>query len=378
MQNGEFHSWGEGGGVSTNKEIAKKKAIGEAVERYCGSELNKNRCLCSRYENVKGNAIPPSSFIYFPEDYYELNYFPYEKIKLQDEINWVKGHNLVKKEEVYIPAFSVFLGYSNHFEKRISPITSNGLGAGKSMNQAIRSGLLEIIERDAAMINWYTKRTPPRVKLDDIEDKKTKRLLKKLKKDRFKVDLCFLSLDIPIAVIAAVVHSDKDENPKVVFGLGAKFNLREAIRKAVEEAIMVINSIDILKRKNTNKELRREKVDSFLDHVLYYSSSSRRKKMWKFFVEGEEFSIKKINQKFVNNKLKKVDDLMIFFRHQEKEIIAVDLTKDFIKKEGYRVVKVLSSNLQSIDVSHKYRFSDTERINQFLISKENEHPHPFG
>lgn len=65
-ETGKEDDLGKGGGVSITKEIAKMKAVGEAIERYCGSHIDKLLIKKSFCETL-GNALDPRRIIYIKQ-----------------------------------------------------------------------------------------------------------------------------------------------------------------------------------------------------------------------------------------------------------------------------------------------------------------------
>lgn len=104
------------------------KAIGEALERYWGSRINKPLIKRS-FRELKKKALDPQKVIYFCRDQYYKKGFPYERYHSAIPIHWIEGYSLTEKRNLWVPAFSVYLGFNQLIkeEPRFMPTTSNGL-----------------------------------------------------------------------------------------------------------------------------------------------------------------------------------------------------------------------------------------------------------
>ena len=157
VENKKVDLFSQGGGISINLENAKKRAIGEAIERYCGSHIN-NKVIRSSFDSAK-NAINPKKLIYF-SDYQYCNEFSYKKFNTKITIDWITGLSLTKKKKILVPAFAVYLGYNRLVSKKFHfmPSSSNGLASHTSIKKAEYNAILELIERDSAMRVWLFKK----------------------------------------------------------------------------------------------------------------------------------------------------------------------------------------------------------------------------
>lgn len=145
-----------GGAVSSfSKKLAKKKAVSEAIERYCGSHVF-GKITRGSFIDLNLNAVDPQKIIYFNEAQYISKSFPYKKFCPNMEINWVKGCSLKNGKGILVPAFSVYIGYNRLIPKSevISPTISSGLALATTIEKAIVRGIFELIERDSIMINY--------------------------------------------------------------------------------------------------------------------------------------------------------------------------------------------------------------------------------
>jgi ribosomal protein S12 methylthiotransferase accessory factor len=292
---------------------------------------------------------------------------------------------LTKKKSIYIPAFAVYLYYYQVHpdEPRLMPATSNGLACGTSLEDATLRAIFELIERDAAMITWYAQRIVPRLNLDFkyLVLPELKILLEKIFEEGFRVEVFISTLNIPIPSVIGCIYSQRKTVPYASFGLATEVDLERAALKAVLEALMVHNTVEIIHNQQRLKLLKASEVRTFLDHAVFYSFV-QHKKYWEFLLKGPLYPPRKAQKvfNFSNNGFTKLENVIDFFRRKQMEIIQVDLTKSVVKKNGYRVVKAIVPGLHPLDVNHKACFLGSKRLNMFLSDsgKISSYPHPFS
>jgi ribosomal protein S12 methylthiotransferase accessory factor len=79
-------------------------------------------------------------------------------------IEWVPGVSLTAKREIWLPLTCIYLGLPFPLSSHLSSPVSTGFAAGEDYNQAIRAGLLEVIERDSLALWWIAQSPFPRLK----------------------------------------------------------------------------------------------------------------------------------------------------------------------------------------------------------------------
>jgi ribosomal protein S12 methylthiotransferase accessory factor len=136
-------------GKGITKEQAKASALMESIERYCSlpSTFSKNIIQGTYLElsKIYKKVLHPAEVIEPVELFYN------DKESITD---YVLGFDILKKEEILVPAQLVFSNYS------VKPPSNNvflyshtnGLASGNVLQEAVCHGLCEVIERDAVSI----------------------------------------------------------------------------------------------------------------------------------------------------------------------------------------------------------------------------------
>ncbi|MEM7357316.1 MAG: YcaO-like family protein, partial [Acidobacteriota bacterium] len=147
-------------------EAARRAAIGEAVERYCGNFIPRTLRKASWNElaDAGEDAIDPLRLALYSERQYALRGFPFERFTRELSVFWAAGRNLTTGGDAWIPASLVypnFLVDALADEPQTHFVNLAGIATGIGREDAERSALEEVIERDAVTI-WWLSGGPPK------------------------------------------------------------------------------------------------------------------------------------------------------------------------------------------------------------------------
>lgn len=372
----------EGGSCSVNENIAKDKAVYEAVERTCGSQ-NTKKLPYFRYDDISKEirAVNPQKFIFFPSNQYKKG-FLYEKYHSKHNIQWVKATSLLDNKKVFIPAFTVFLGYNEHPEVKYKyfPTPSTGLSVHQTRKKSAINSILELIERNNAMQVWLSKKNFSRIDLARTKSSKLNKLLRNIDYEGLNVEVVCTTQDILIPSFISVVYSRKKNLPYATFGMSCAFNVLDGILKSIEEALMVRASMEYLKEaEGANRfNINSNKIHTFFDHCVFYASH-KNKKNWKFLSKGPKIALQKLERKFKKNitEKEKYEFLVSTLKNKGCDAYVVNLDCNLSEWMDLKCTKVIIPDLRQMEISNNYRFHGCRR-NKNKEVLENPTPHPFG
>lgn len=138
-------------GVALGWDEAFMKALGEGLERYSAGVYDSDNLYTARASDLSA-PVPPSTFVR-PDE-------PDDTARIE----WVPSEDLRTGESVSLPAARVLFPYDGP-----GPTITTGLGLGNSGATALIAGLTEIIERDGALLAWYSTYEPLELAIDDEE-----------------------------------------------------------------------------------------------------------------------------------------------------------------------------------------------------------------
>jgi len=146
-----------------------------------------------------------------------------------DELAWYPAADLATGAETHVPADLVVHPPPS---REVRPAITTGLGLGSSGADALLSGLYEVIERDAAMLAWYSTYEPLGLSVADDE---YRTLARRVEADGLSVTPLLVTQDVDVPVVAVAVHREK--YPKLAFGSAANLDPQRAARGALAEAV---------------------------------------------------------------------------------------------------------------------------------------------
>lgn len=350
-------------GVNKNKNKAIVGCLAEALERYCMSYVPKNQLIISKKKNLPLKFTFEDFALYSKTQYNENEKFANPNVDL---IEWTKIYNFEKKGEYKLwPASLIYLPYD--YGKNVAETTSTGMAAGFTMSDCIKSGLLELIERDALMINFMQRLNPPEIDIKTI-DGNNKKFVNLIEKE-YKIKIYRLYSDINIPIYLSIIYNGRGN--KTHYGIGACASLDSdwAINKSLKECLFTyFYSNNLMKE----KQKKAEKIKTLYEHFLYY--------------QGSNFNKLLFNSKIIEYKKEKIafEQLVNELKEKNMNIYYKDLTTNDIKSTGLKVVRVIVPGLIDLNKSHIYPRLAAKRF--FEVPKdlglryENDLtslPHPF-
>lgn len=153
-----------GSGAGFNRAQALGAAIGEVVERYASAmAVFEAEMVEATSSDLGQKAVDLSAFAaYAPEQY--APGFPFRAPDSTVPFRWMVALSLTEKAPRFVPAQCVLQPYNPGLgETLLCEHNSTGLAAARNWEQAVLSGLLEVIERDAFMIHWLAQIPAPRL-----------------------------------------------------------------------------------------------------------------------------------------------------------------------------------------------------------------------
>ena len=247
------------GATSPSYADAIFKATIEGYERFLSGQVR---------SDYFGKASDLKSWLH-PYDYFPLTKEQAEKCGVSYftkdlPISWTIGHKF-DGTEVYVPSDIVYYGHRTD-KNRIYFGHSSGIAAYSNHKEAEKRALVELIERDALMRNWYSHESPNNIAEKILPIHVRKRISHWQKQNR-KI----MILEMPSKygwVFEAIVVSN--EYPFFVSGAAAtieRANIPDTINKALQEAeynlLLCINYPD-------NSEIDPKLVSTPTDHGKVY------------------------------------------------------------------------------------------------------------
>lgn len=205
-------------GVAVDWDTAFMKALGEGYERYAAGVYREAELHSATVDEIS-DAVGPGAFVRVEDAWDESTVIP-----------WAPAENLVTGEERSLPAETVHYPPPSTV---VRPATTTGLGLGNTVTEALLTGLYEVIERDAAMLSWYSTFEPLRVVVDEHERYET--LRRRAASEGLDVTALLLTQDVDVPVITVAL--ERETWPRFALGTDADLDPGAAAVGALEEAL---------------------------------------------------------------------------------------------------------------------------------------------
>lgn len=380
-----------GGCSSLSKQKAKAAAICECFERYCAGTYRDEDLICDSYKNVADRAVSPDRFVLFSQNQYKQPDFRFTPFSREAPVRWVEGYSLTEDRTVLIPASFVYTPYTflNIKERFRTPI-STGLACGNSIEEAILMGLYEVVERDALMITWLNRLSPPLVDVESIDDSPLQDLIARHRKKGVKAYLADITTDLSIPTFLALTESERGNGAAVTVGSASRVSPKQAMLKALEESAHARNWVKIMMR--TREPIAPTDdfsfVQDFPDHPFLYGHAFMLPQTQ--FIRASQASLRfdDLPDPQDESILSNLRYCLRVLADKGYDVIAVDITSPDVADLGFSVVRVAVPELQPISVEVGYRCLGGNRLYEVPVrlghrdrpiteEEINPYPHPL-
>jgi bacteriocin biosynthesis cyclodehydratase domain-containing protein len=206
-------------GVAECPTDARMLCLAEGIERYSARFCGFERVIEATYRDLGREAVHPD----------QLTLDHKSGTNWADKvIGWIPAVSLMSGDTWFVPAGLVYLSYDDeHFE-----LDTSGCAAGVSLETATVSGLLELIERDAAAIWWYNRLRRPRVDVASLSSKRISSVLEVAMANDLDIELLDLTSDFGVPVCVAVASRN---SPGLAMGMAAHLDPEHCAWSALKE-----------------------------------------------------------------------------------------------------------------------------------------------
>ncbi|MCH9684706.1 MAG: YcaO-like family protein [Deltaproteobacteria bacterium] len=377
------------GGTATNRTVALAKAIGEAVERYCGSVYDADRVQVMSHREAKGEAIDPRRFVLFHDSQYEAG-FGINRVDEDSPIGWTRGYSLTNDRPVWVPASMVYTEYQaltvqEPFE--VTPVS--GYACGNTLEEALLGGICEVVERDAFMIHWYQRLPTDGIDLRTLQSAQAKETLERYRNCPVRLFCANITTDLGIPAVAALMTSQHPGWPAAAIATAASTDPERAVVRALQE----LSSNHLYVRDSADARAGDiphgpEQVTSQEDHGLLYTHPRWLTQLDSLLRPRSRISIGDVPGREFSDMKDAVEHCVANLHEAGHEVLFADLTTPELAEQGFKVVKVLIPGLQPVDFGPHYRHLGGRRLYEVPGRLGHDHvgrcppelnsfPHPF-
>lgn len=323
----------------------------------------------------------------------QKNKFQKRNFNEESVFQWIDGRSLTAGVKAIIPAQLVFWNYRWAVdEPRLQQPITNGAAGMFTLEEAILSGLYELIQRDSFLLFWLNKIAPPRIDIDSIKNEELTELVGRIRRYSFDIEILDITSDLKIPAFAAVLL-DPHHAPAVSVAAGCGPDPEKAILSSINEVLRVYHWI--------RNEFEKEPPPPIPDfHEPFPESFGRKERLtlWgnplmrkhiEFLIKVPRVSLEKRLKEYhtmpfppkeqlscIKSDLKKHGD--------EYEIFFYESRHPVLKTLGYHSVKVIVPALLPLYLNETWAPLGGKRLREAVkkmgyapAGKVNSLPHPF-
>jgi ribosomal protein S12 methylthiotransferase accessory factor len=260
-------------------------------------------------------------------------------------LGWTWGWNLSHGRSVLVPSAAVWYGA----EDQLIGETSNGVAAHSGRGQALHNGVLELIERDAFMLHWLHRMSPPRFDRAGLRGDLAL-LAAGVEEAGYEVVLADISTDLGVPVVLALGIHEFGRRPALLVGAGASLDGAVALRHALRELFAAATGIRDAWRMSPPLEVNQ--VVELEDHCRAYEHPDwlpRAAFLWASDVTKDPPVV--AEPRYAGG----LDQLVERLASRGHDVIGVDISTPEVERCGIRVVRAIVPGLQPLAFGHRVR-----------------------
>ncbi|MFZ3475576.1 TOMM precursor leader peptide-binding protein [Streptomyces sp. 4.24] len=242
------------GGKGATATEARASALCEAAERYSAARQGDELVIRDSLTGLGDQALHPNAYQLFDERQYadrerwNAVESPFHRVSEPFDptaaTDWTPVWSLTAGVHRLLPTSTLYFGAGAGAGAGVRGdhlwSDSNGNAAGGSLEDAVVQGVLELVERDAVALWWYNRLRLPGLDLDAFDEPWLASTRSALERSGHRVWALDLTSDLGIPVVVVVSRHDAGPADAFVFGFGAHFDPRLALRRALTEMVQML------------------------------------------------------------------------------------------------------------------------------------------
>jgi len=348
-------------------------AIGEATERYSAARFRRHELRRAPLQEAGPAAIDPRDLVLYSEEQYRRDDFPFTPFRSDQPIDWCDAWWLDDRSPALAPALPTYFDFQVPPAERFCQVSSNGLAAGASLDDAALRATWELIERDAFMLTWLARLPARRIECGDDLDSMLGEVLRQLRECGAEaVELYLLDAGIDVPTVACLAFGDGQRWPAVTAALAAHPDGPTSVRKAILEQGHVGPYVRRLMSRGERVPEMPDDVRTLTDHALYYAPPSRRS-AFDFLRNGASIRLCDLPR----DPSPAAATTIAALRRAGVRVAIADVTSPDTRLGPFRVARALGLRMQPIHFGHTLVRSENPRL-RALTAALNPDPHPLA
>jgi len=341
------------GGKGLTRGEALRSALGEALERYAAAHVLQTRIVTAAVDELDGAVLAPDALGLYSDEQYARPDFPFKRFDPRRRYHWILGELLPDGRAIWVPAEAASFA-ARSVGDQLCQVTTSGLALGRNKDDAAMRAVLELVERDAAMMCWLC-RLPGRRILPDRADSAVNAVICFLESLGAVASFYLLEVGIPIPTVVACSFGDGVRWPGLCVGSASNPSPHAALRAAALELAATGRGLVRARSKAIVKDAVR--FDRFGDHGMHYFDRARAEAAE--FLDRTAPASCAIPPQIASEN---VGDLATLLAGLDISVALVDLTPPDVALSGLRVVRAVSDGLLPIHCGFSFERLGSRRL----------------
>lgn len=359
-------NFGKTGGASTERRVAMAKAIGEAIERYCGAIYELADLPLHSYSDAPFQCVHPSAYALLSPEQYQMAGMLFVPFEEKTMVRWVAALDPLGGEIWQVPAAMVYVPYVYHRGHGDSPISqsiSTGLACHCSYTEAAISAVCEVIERDAFTITWQAMLAHPQIRVESLSAR-SRDMVTHFERAGYAVTLFNMTLDTGVPTVLAVSRGTLGDMPALVPAGAASPDPEEAVCKSLEELEHTREYCQKIRMHlpRLEPEPHYGHINDQTGHLNFWCDHANAPLADFLFASSERIDFDEIPRLSTGNPARDLRVLLEKVRAVNHMALLCDLTTSDVADVGLAVVRAVIPGFHPLVVGHSIRSLGGKRL----------------
>ncbi len=216
-------------GHKTRFDDSLKVGVLEGLERHAGLYPRTRPAITTTFAEIRDRALDPRECGLYEDAAYAADK-ALKKFSEDLPLQWVWGYSLTQRREILVPSQLAYYG-----DPDIILGNSSGCATGTCLEEAVFYALMELIERDAFLLHWFSKLSPRRIAVDSLRSLEAQCMVERARRAGFEVHLLDTRLDLPVPSALAILTRNDNDLGTFSLSASASFSPEEALESALCE-----------------------------------------------------------------------------------------------------------------------------------------------
>ena len=351
-----------GSGSSMDRDLARSKAICEALERYCNLSYDPAAVVVASRDELGEAALDLNLYHRGLDSEYRIAsaHVPPDNAA---RMRWVKGNSLIDGRELWVPFAAVYIStpYKYPGEAFVIPI-STGCALAANFERAAVSGTLELIERDTLSLTWLQQMPLRRIDYSASTNPELWERIRRIEAAGIEQHFFDATTDLGFPTAYLIQTSSRGDLHLLVMA-ATRFNMEDAMIRVMDEASSTRAALEKLARKPPLYDPANFGSFTRLTDGAVYYADRRNSEAFDFLLrDPPTVALADVRRVDAADERQMIAQVANTFAGRGLELVAVDITVPQLRQLGISVVRMLAPQLLPLTVNYNMKYGATPRL----------------